>query len=342
MSRSFVRLALEFLTAAFVLSCTSQGGPFNVPAAGSYSGIVLVTETGAIDGPTTAMVNALQHELDFYTKNELQFRVRVVPAAQFDKEIPIKNMVIFGIVNQGGVGSIIEQFIGSSGVRGVLEGKYSVFKKMDSPVNGQLTVIVTAVSNDILARIASEQGAVIRNIIEDGNRERIRESMLKEGENVPLERDLKDRYGFTFSIPKVYALEEQMPELPGISLIHPEPPRVISVSWRSLDHEGVSLADSNELYKLRADVSFKLFDKYVMNRDLVRFSNAQLGSYPAVRMDGYWESSIEPAGGSFVSFFVADRVKSRVWLVDCLVYAPGQNKNELLREAIAIAETFSL
>jgi hypothetical protein len=166
--------------------------------------------------------------------------------------------------------------------------------------------------------------------------------MLKQGENVSLERDLKNTYGFTFKIPNVYVLDEQIPELPGISLLHSEPPRVLSVSWRSLNHEGVALADSNELYQLRADVSFKLFDRYVMRRDLVKFSNAQLGSYPAVRMDGYWESSVEPAGGSFVCFFVADRVKSRVWLVDCLVYAPGQNKNELLREAVAIAETFSL
>jgi hypothetical protein len=338
------RLPLRVLAAlgVFMFSCTSQGGPFNAPPAGSYSGIVLVTETGVIEGPTADMVNALQHELDFYTKNELQFRVRVVPAQQFGKEIPAKNMVIFGIVNQGSLGGIIERFIGASGVRGVLEGKHSVFKKMDSPVKGQLTVIVTAVSNDMLVRIAREQGAVIRSIIEDGNRERIRESMLKQGENVSLERDLKDRYGFTFRIPKVYELDEQRPELPGISLIHPEPPRVLSISWHSFSHEAVSLSDSNEFYNLRADISYKLFDKYVMRRDLVKFANAQLGPYPAVRMDGYWESSVEPAGGSFVSFFIADRVKSRLWLVDCLVYAPGKDKNELLRELIAIAETFSL
>ena len=88
----------------------------------------------------------------------------------------------------------------------------------------------------------------------------------------------------------------------------------------------VSLADSSELYELRADVAFKLFDQYVMRRDLVKFVESQLGPYPAVRMDGYWESSVEPAGGSFVSFFVADRVKSRIWLIDCLVYAPGQGQ----------------
>jgi hypothetical protein len=326
---------------AFAASCGNQGGPFNAPPAGSYSGIVLVTETGRIEGPTADMVNALQHELDFYTRNELQFRVRVVPAYQFEKEIPAKNMVIFGIVNQGKIGSIIERLIGDSGARGVLQGRYSVFKKMDSPVKGQLTVVVTGVSSEDLALAAREQGAILRDIIEDGNRERLRESMLKQGENSYLERNLKERYGFSFRIPNVYKLEEERPEIPGISLIHPEPPRVLSVSWKAFGKGTVSLADSNELYGFRSDVSFKLFDKYIMRRDLVRFTATRLGAYEAVRMDGYWESSVEAAGGSFACWFIADGVKSRVWLVDCLVYAPGQDKNELLRETMAFAETFS-
>jgi hypothetical protein len=336
---TFILLAI---VAALLSACQSQGGPFNAPPAGSYSGVVLVTETGALAGPTVEMVNELQHELDFYTKNELEFKVHVVPVSQFDKEIPAKNMVIFGIVNQGGLGDVIEQFIGPSGVRGVLEGKYGIFKKMDSPVKGQLTVIVTAVSDDALTRLAHEEGAVIRGIIEDGDRERIRASLLKQGENVALERTLRERYGFSLRIPSMYALDAEKPEIPGISLLRQEPPRVVSISWREFNEEAVTLADSNELYQMRADVSFKLFDKYVMRRTLVKFSTTQLGPYPAVRMDGYWESSLEPAGGAFVCFFVADRVRSRLWMVDCLVYAPGKDKNEYLREAISVAETFSL
>jgi hypothetical protein len=192
-----------------------------------------------------------------------------------------------------------------------------------------------------LALAAREQGAILRNILEDGNRERLRESMLKQGENTSLEGRLKDRYGFSFKIPNVYKLDEERPEIPGISLMNPEPPRVLSVSWKAFGKGTVSLADSNELFQLRSDVSFKLFDKYVMRRDLVKFTATRLGAYEAVRMEGYWESSVAAAGGSFVSFFIADGVKSRIWLVDCLVYAPGKDKNELLRETLAFAETFS-
>jgi len=327
------------LVGILAASCGQQG-LYTVPPAGSYSNVVLVTETGKLEGPTVEMVRTLQHEIDYYVKNEFQFNVKVVPAAQLEKELPAKNMVLFGIANQGKLGSYIDQFIGASSVRGVLEGKHSVFKKMDYPVKGQLTVIVTAPSNDVLERVAKVEGEIIRNIIEDANRERLREYLLR-GENLDLERELKARYGFSLRIPSVYLLNEERPEVPGIELIHEKPHRGLTVSWRSLDAGEVSLADSNELYRARADFAYRMYDKDVMRRDLVRFRETQLGPNRALRMDGYWENSVEAFGGSFICFFVADRVRARLWLIDCVVFAPGTDKHELVRELIAIAETFA-
>lgn len=328
------------LAAASASSCGQQG-IYSVPPSGSYSNVVLVTETGKIEGPGAEMVKTLQHEIDYYVKREFQFHVKIVPASQLEKELPVKNMVLFGLANQGKIGSYIEQFIGESSVRAVLEGKYSVFKRMDYPVKGQLTVIVTAPSNEQLLRVLEAEGETIRNIIEDGNRERLREYFLK-GENRELEDVLKSRYGFSLRIPSVYTLHAERPEIPGIELFHEEPHRGLAVSWQPLGAGEVSLADSNALYQRRADFAYKMYDKDVMRRDLVRFTETQLGPNKAVRMDGYWENSVEAYGGSFVTFFIADRVKARVWLVDCVVFAPGTDKHELVRELIAIAETFAL
>jgi hypothetical protein len=327
--------------AGLLVSCRG-GGFFSAPPAGSYSDVVLVTETGDLSGPAAGMARSLQHEIDFYTKVELQFTVRIVPASEFKKEVPAKNMVILGVVNRGRLGRVIERFIGASGTREVLEGKRSVFAEMGRPVAGQLTVVVAAPSDEALARVARDEGALIREILEEGSRERLREAMLKDGEDRPLERALAGRYGFGLRIPKAYTVEEDRPDLPGIALINPGPPRVVSVSWRPFDTGSVALADSNALFRMRSEVAFRLFDRYAMRRDLVTFAAARLGAHAAIRMDGYWESSLEPAGGSFACFFVADPARSRVWMIDCLVYAPGRGRNELLREAIAVAETFSL
>jgi len=339
------RLGALILPMALVIFAACGGQQtLVVPATGSYSSIVLVTETGALEGPTVGMVEALQREIDYYTRTELQFRVRVVPAASFEKEVPTRNMVLFGIVNQGRIGTIIETFIGDQGIRSVLSGQHGLFWRLDSPVKGQLTVIVTGVSNDDLQRLATQQAGVIRDLIEDGNRQRLREYLLKVP-NTSVEGQLKAKYGFTLGVPggqNAYSINRERPELPGVELVRGRPHRGLAVSWRDWGKNGVSLADSNALYQFRADFAYKMYDKDVMRRELVKFAETQLGPNKAIRMDGYWENSTEPYGGAFVCFFVFDSVKSRLWLIDCLAFAPGQNRHELLRELVAIAETFRL
>ena len=120
------------------------------PPAGSYSNIVLVTETGERSGINDLIIRELQHPVDYYSKMEIQFKLRMIPSRELDKEPPTKNMVIFGVARQGDTGRIIEGFLGTNEVRKVLEGKNHIFKKMNFPYTGQLTVIVTASSPQLL------------------------------------------------------------------------------------------------------------------------------------------------------------------------------------------------
>lgn len=339
MRRTVFAAACALAVLAFI-SC-GERERYIPPPAGSYSRVVLVTQTGTPEGPAEAMVRALQRELDYYTKNEFQFGVKLVPAAKLEEEIPVKNMVLFGLVNQGKIGSYIQQFIGADGVAAVYAGKAGVFKKMDYPVDGQLTLIVTAGSNAELVRIAEEEGPIIRDIIEDANRERLRGFLLR-SEDRETERIMRAKYGFGLRVPVDYSLNQDRPEVPGIEIINPNPDRGISVTYREWPAAEVSLADSSKLYDWRADYAYKMYDKDVMRRELVRFSAAQIGPYPAVRMEGYWENSVEAYGGVFVAFFVADRVRSRLWMIDGVVFAPGRDKHEYVRELHAVAETFRL
>mgnify|MGYP001813696064 CR=1 FL=1 len=116
----------------------------------------------------------------------------------------------------------------------------------------------------------------------------------------------------------------------------------ITISWRSCDKKTLSLADSKSMYYFRYRIVFSIHDKEVMRPELVSWSFGDFGPYSAVRMDGYWESSVDMYGGPFICFFVHDRVQSKIWLIDCLVYAPGFSKHKLLREAVSVAETFRI
>lgn len=335
MRRVFLAMAAA---AASVLAC-GQHAIFVPP--GSYSNVVLITETGEPGGANEAIIRVLQHPLDYYSKQEIQFKLRLVPASAFEEEPPAKNMVIYGVVRQGEIGGIIERFIGTAAVRKVLEGKNHIFKKLDYPVRGQLTVIVTASTADQLREVARENGRAIREIIEEANRERLRENLLL-SEKTEAAADLRSLYGFSIRIPGEYRVNRDWGRLPGIEILRDYPHRGITISWKGWEDRSLSTADSSALYDFRARIVREIHDKEIMRPELVSWRMDVLGPYDAVRMDGYWESSEEMYGGPFICFFIHDRVRGRVWLVDCLVYAPGFDKNPLLREVHAVAETFRI
>jgi hypothetical protein len=331
---SIIPILLTFL----LPSCGQQT---SIPPIGSYSKIVLFTESGELDRLTESLVRELQHPIDYYTKVELQFGVRLASAHDFQKEGPAKNVVLFGIVRQGEIGNIIESFIGPDNVRKVLQGKNNVFRKLDYPVVGQFTVIVTASSRDYLETVVEKKGSVIRALIEEANRERLRNYLLT-WENTELSEELRAKYGFDLRIPEFYELNQERKEVPGIELVRKMPHRGLTISWKSWKQRTFSLADSTALYDIRSDLAWKLYDKDVMRRELVFFSRDQLGSHDAIRMEGYWENSEDVYGGPFICFFIHDPLRSKLWIIDCLVYAPGFNKHTLLRELQAVAETFRL
>ena len=333
------RYSLILLCLAFAMNSCGGGGSF--PPAGSYSSVVLVTESGKLDRITEGMVRTLQHTLDYYTKTEMQFTVRLISAYELQREPPSKNMVVFGVARQGEIGRVIESFIGTASVRKVLQGKNNIFKKLDYPVEGQLTLIVTASSHDMLTDMVEKNGRIVREIIEDANRERLRRYLLKR-EKITVTEELRARYGFTLRIPELYEVNQELPEVPGVEVVRKLPHRGLTVSWRPWKNRDLSVADSTALFEARSDLAWKMYDKDVMRREIVFYRDGELEDYDAVIMEGYWENSEDLFGGPFICFFVHDRVKSRLWIIDCLVYAPGFDKHVFIRELRSIAETFRI
>ena len=333
------RLLYIIPVALLALFSCDKGSSF--PPVGSYSDVMIVTESGKLDKLTESMVREIQHTVDYYTKEELQFRAKLIAVRDIENKPPSKNMILFGLVRQGEIGALIESFIGTASVRKVLEGKTNIFRKLDYPYAGQLTLIVTAASSERLDKVVESNGAIIRDIIEEANRERLRNYLL-EREQVEITEELKARYKFTLSVTFLYELYQQPSDVPAIELVRVKPHRGLAVSWRSWDGGMVSLADSSSLYDLRAELAWKMYDKDVMRRDIVSFSEDRLGDFNAVRMDGYWENSVGLYGGPYSCFFVFDDVRSRIWIIDTLVYGPGFDKHPLLRELRAVAETFDL
>jgi hypothetical protein len=322
-----------------VLALVSGCIETDIPPAGSYSEVLLVTEDGARDPFARELTPYLAKTLDFVVSKDVQFKVQHTRAEDLEAVPYVKNIVFCGVVNQiSDVGRRISSLLGATGVERVGSGQAHIFRKQDLPGPGQLTLIVTAASEEALYDVIAARGEEITQALEESCRERLREYLLK-NRKADLTRTFQQKYGFTIEVPGLYELLSEELDPPGIELLRQGPPRSLGIFWVDREHP-VTLKDRQELFDIRADYVFKRYDGDVMDSTRVAFSLDRLGDLPAVRMEGYWSNSKSLAGGYYKTYFVFEEVERLLWVVDLLVYAPGLPKHPHFRELLAIAETF--
>lgn len=319
----------------FLASCLEM----DIPPAGSYSEVLLVTDEGAMDPFARAMTTPLTKMLDFYIGEEPAFRVVHVRAADLLEVPASKNLLICGVADPlTDVGRQIISQLGSAAVEKVRAGEANVFKRENLPGPGQLTLIVTAGTRDALVEIIDERADEIIETLEQSCRNRIRRYLLNYHDK-QLSRQLYETYGFTIEVPTLYRRLNENADPPGVELLREAPARLLGVFWLDWDHEP-TLEDTETLYEARADYVWERYDGDVMDSTRVEFKLTRLSKYRALLMEGYWSSSHALAGGFYKTYFVYAEREKLLWALDLVVFAPGLPKHPHFRELLALAETF--
>lgn len=311
----------------------------DIPPAGSYSEVLVVTEDGRRD-PLSRMLHAqLARRLDFFVASEPQFKLEDIAAAQLTATPYFKNIVICGVASpETHVGQGIRGMLGGTVTADALAGRANIFKKEDLPGPGQTTIIVTGAATEAIEAVLDARGDEIVEALEQSCRKRVRSYLLARPD-ADLTRQLHQRYGFTLHVPAAYHLLSESLDPAGIELLRDGPSRVLGVFW--LDWPArPALEQRQGLFRARADYVFARYDGDQMDSTRVRFSYAMLGDYPALKMEGYWSNSRALAGGYYMTYFVYDEPGKLLWAVDLVVFAPGLPKHPLFRELLALAETF--
>jgi hypothetical protein len=328
-------LPIAFAAVLFSAGCLDM----NVPPAGSYSDVLVVSEDGATDPLARVMTSCLTQTIDYYTDEEQAFNVSHMRAVDLVGAPEVKSIVVCGVANPvSSVGQYILSRVGSEGVQKIDEGEASVFKRENVPSAGQLTLIVTAGNEDVLHELIVSRGDQIVETIEASCRSRLREFLLRQ-EDKALVRKLRESYGFVVRVPTDYRMINEDAEPAGVELLREGPARLLGVFWIDWDHEP-SLEDSRELFQARADYVWQRYDGDVMDSTRVDFEPSRLGGYSALRMSGYWSNSRALAGGCYETYFIYYEGANLLWCVDLLAFAPGLPKHPQFRELLALAETF--
>ncbi len=311
----------------------------DLPPAGSYSTVLLVTDEGAEDPLARAIAPHLTKMIDYYIGEEPAFRVEHIRAADLLEVPATKNILICGVADPlTDVGSQIVSQLGSAAVEQVKAGRANIFKRENLPGPGQLTLIVTAGSREELVEIIDKRGDEVVETLEESCRNRIRRYLLKYKDE-QLTKRLFETYGFVIEVPTLYTLLSEEPNPPGIELLREAPARLLGVFWLDWDHE-LTLDDAKTVYDARASYVWERYDKDVMDSTRVEYKLTRLAEYPALEMKGYWSSSHALAGGYYMTYFVYAKREKLLWALDLLVFAPGLPKHPHFRELRALAETF--
>ncbi|UCG50978.1 MAG: DUF4837 family protein [Candidatus Latescibacterota bacterium] len=311
----------------------------DIPPAGSYSNVLVVTEEGAQDPVARMLTPHLTRTIDYYIGEESPFNVEHVRAVDLVEVPATKNLLFCGVADPlTDIGRNIMSQLGEGAVEKVRSGQANIFKRENLPGPGQLTMIVTAKSRDDLAEVIAERSDELVEAIEESCRSRLRHYLLKH-KNAEITRRLRETYGFAVEVPILYKLLSEKTNPPGVELLREGPARLLGVFWLDWDHEP-TLADSATLYEAREQYVWERYDGDVMDSTRVDFSRTRLGKYSAVKMEGYCSNTRALAGGYYQSFFVYEERDRLLWVIDLLVFAPGLPKHPHFRELIALAETF--
>lgn len=332
--RAIARLAFVSVVGLSVFGCLEM----DVPPAGSYSEVLLVSEDGAEDTAARALAAHLTRPIDYYVDEEQPFTVAHIRAADLVDAPEVKNILVCGVANPvSSVGRHITSLLGG-GADKIASGEATVFKRENQPGPGQATLVVTAATSEALAEVIESRGEQIVETLEASCRQRLREHLL-EREEKQIARKLRESYGFTVNVPAEYRVLSEKSDPPGVELLREAPARLLGVFWIDWDHPP-ALEDSLALFRARADYVWKRYDGDTMDSTRVAYKISRLGEHPALAMSGYWSNSRALAGGYFETYFVYHAGSKLLWCIDLLAFAPGLPKHPQFRELLALAETF--
>jgi hypothetical protein len=153
-------------------------------------------------------------------------------------------------------------------------------------------------------------------------------------------RELRRRHGFVVAVPGAYSVVPPRSGWPdAVEMVRGSPSRTISVFW--IDGvEPQSMRRDAFLLGLQHDAMWRLHEDEVVE-DTYTFSTP-FGAPERRELRGSWQNRRDIAGGPFITHFLYDASRRRLYAVQALLFAPGQRKAGHLVELEALLRTFQV
>jgi hypothetical protein len=309
--------------------------------AGSFGDLAVVVSDGDLLPGVRTFLSRLNAPLEFVIRQEPRFAVDVFGPDKWKLGRNYRNILYVVRFGDGGpVQHEAERLLHQETLARMRQG--GVVARFPEPYGRyQLAIFAGARDRNELFSLLNRSAEELRQSLEKSITERLQARFEHEG--IPEDRveELWRRFGFFLRLPASYRTNQVEPEgFSGVEWLRTGPSRGITMAWEPAPTGEAALADRQGLLDLRRRMGRIVHQEDVLEQGL-SWSDTVLAGRPAVALEGAWAGRDFDGGGPFRCFFLTDPGGTRVFCLDLLVFAPGQDKLPYFRELQAIAWTLS-
>lgn len=343
-----------FILVFFLAGCGSSD--YRPEAIGKEGEILVVIDSVRWNGEVGEI---LREELGQYIgtlpQPEREFILRPASIdAQLNNIKQFKNVVIVApLSDSSNVALFLRSRLGEEGenmlnrIGGMVVPKQNLWRR------NQMVVYVTAPTAEDLVNIIDQKGEDLRYLFNEKTRERLTRDMFEKGRQFEIEEKLMERHDFAVNAQHDYYIAIDTTNFVWLR-------RVLSDTWRSLfvyyiENANPAVLSEEWIYATRDSLTKKYirgtlggFVEIDRRMPLETENINFLGRY-GFESRGLWQMMGEredgtrfqfAGGGPFLTYTFYDEPSGRIYMIDGMVFAPGYEKREFLRQMEVIAHTF--
>ena len=206
--------------------------------------------------------------------------------------------------------------------------------KKDLWSSPQRVIKISAPDENSFYKIFNENKTGIMELYNQVERERMQKT-FETAENISLVNSIKEKFNFSLVLPSAYRLAKQDSNFMWIRKETLEDSQGILIYSYPYIH--TNAFDRDVIINLRNQMT----SRYIPGPTDGSFMTVADDGIFAVETRGLWETKGDFMGGPFLSYTFVDEASNRVITLDSYVYAPGQNKRDLLKQLEAILYSFN-
>ena len=232
---------------------------------------------------------------------------------------------------------LVKALLSEERLKNIKQDTVALFALPDTWKAVQTLIIAAGYDMDQLSGFIIERQGWIFSRVNEKYIERQSKFLFNQYEQKDLSRKFGKKYGWTMRIPSDYQIIHEYPDRNFVWLGRALPYRWISVSWaKGIKTEWLT---ANGLYLKREQIG-RLYGQIKTEKRFLGHQFTTLKNRDALKMWGLWYDEVEPRGGPFMTYAFYDEASDRTFVIDMLVYSPGEKTVNYLRQMEIITSTF--